>query len=403
MNRRLQHSDDAHERRALIPRQRTTALRNEPNAASLLALAMLDNKRKAYSAAFLIGFVAAATPGAFALAHGAPDALKQASINLPSMVLCIVALILLRFDRMIRAIEIAALVSQLTYLIVRDIIGVAIALQLEPGRLPSGDFPTAFVPEILLSGILICLVLPVQLHRRALVLLFVGHTTMVWIQLFQVPWGAIHERQLHVGIVTATALAILSLVGNYQRLSGHIERAQREVDDLREAANTDMLTSLPNRRAAATELTSRETLTVMLLDLDNFKDVNDSYGHSTGDAVLRAVARLLTKEAGPDDFVARWGGEEFIWISPYLSSGEAYLQAERLRLCVANGDIPVPITLSIGVATTVTQETSNDTLHRADQLMYRAKQEGRNRVAVAQVNLPKQTRVVPPETYVDDR
>lgn len=162
------------------------------------------------------------------------------------------------------------------------------------------------------------------------------------------------------------------------------------------AARTDAKTGLVNstywrqlleihlRRAAA----ATEPLTVALIDLDHFKQVNDEHGHLVGDDALVATAHALTEVSRPGDVVGRFGGEEFAVLLPGLSTSEASVVAERLRRAIADvrisGDSGPRITASVGIATL--DEHGNDVdelLGAADRALYAAKTDGRNRVRVA--------------------
>jgi diguanylate cyclase (GGDEF)-like protein len=163
---------------------------------------------------------------------------------------------------------------------------------------------------------------------------------------------------------------------------------------LDKSARTDQLTNLPNRRhldealAAALSAGGRHQLpvSVLVMDLDHFKQVNDTYGHTTGDRVLEHVARVLEQAVRTEDIVGRWGGEEFLAVLPHTDGPGANQIAERLRQLVQDspytnkaGDRIVATTLSIGCATDAGSGDDN-LIHRADQALYRAKADGRNSV-----------------------
>lgn len=160
---------------------------------------------------------------------------------------------------------------------------------------------------------------------------------------------------------------------------------------LEHASNYDALTNLPNRRymtirleeAAAQAARKPENgFTVMLADVDDFKAVNDNFGHAAGDRVLQAVARALELSLREYDMCARWGGEEFLLLFPACDRASASLVAERLRQTVAaapriSNEIPAP-TISIGFTQHRSQENIDRTLLRADEALYKAKDAGRN-------------------------
>lgn len=165
---------------------------------------------------------------------------------------------------------------------------------------------------------------------------------------------------------------------------------------LANAALTDLLTGLPNRRAAMDQLQqvwstadrANQPLSVMVIDVDHFKQINDTYGHAAGDMVLREAAEVLRVSARRGDSVCRIGGEEFLVICPNTDIKSALQSAERLRATLAAhridiGQSPHYITISVGVASRHAKTADIDALvSLADQALYAAKQAGRNRSCV---------------------
>lgn len=165
---------------------------------------------------------------------------------------------------------------------------------------------------------------------------------------------------------------------------------------LEQAALTDALTNIPNRRYATSRLEQEwaasdrdhNPLSCMLVDIDLFKNINDQYGHDIGDKVLYEVAQMLRSAARVDDEVCRIGGEEFLVICANTDLPAAEATAERLRLAVENLSLSInehklKITVSIGIATRCDQDSnSSDLLKAADIGVYAAKSKGRNRVCV---------------------
>ncbi|MGE5538902.1 MAG: PleD family two-component system response regulator [Gemmatimonas sp.] len=174
-------------------------------------------------------------------------------------------------------------------------------------------------------------------------------------------------------------------------------------------ALTDGLTGLYNRRYFEAHLESTvararaggKDVSILMIDLDHFKRVNDTHGHAVGDHVLKEVARRLSHGIREVDLVARIGGEEFVVVMPDSTDGIGLKVAERLRLAVASAPVETPppagaisVTVSVGVAVVEAGETGADALRRADDALYRAKNQGRNRVAPARSS-PGQGRARP--------
>jgi two-component system cell cycle response regulator len=177
-------------------------------------------------------------------------------------------------------------------------------------------------------------------------------------------------------------------------------RIQRAVDleRTRRMAKLDSLTGLYNHRFFQDRLGEEikrseryeRPLALMLLDIDHFKEFNDTHGHQTGDAILKVVSHLLTESSRVEDVVARYGGEEFAVILPETASrgAEAYaarfksvLASKRLDALGLSGEMKV--TASIGVADWKRPSTKEKLVEAADRALYRAKREGRNRICVA--------------------
>lgn len=179
-------------------------------------------------------------------------------------------------------------------------------------------------------------------------------------------------------------------------MAENLEQNQRT---LTEMATIDGLTGVFNRREFNRRLTIeierslREGYPVSLLmvDIDHFKKINDIYGHQSGDDALRHISGLIKQEVRPGDLPARYGGEEFAVILPYANSTEAFAVAERLRILIEDQDIAIQdnlnkikVTASLGCSTfPVDAQTENALMAEADAALYRAKESGRNRVCTA--------------------
>jgi len=159
---------------------------------------------------------------------------------------------------------------------------------------------------------------------------------------------------------------------------------------LRQLAATDDLTGLVSRRSlqeSGTRLLERaqECIALLMIDLDDFKTVNDRHGHAVGDEMLRHVATLLRSALRPDSLIVRYGGDEFCALVPVPGGAAAFGVAERLRATIEaspyrHGSLPLPSTMSIGVSIHRPGRTLRELLDEADRRAYRAKSQGRNRV-----------------------
>lgn len=205
---------------------------------------------------------------------------------------------------------------------------------------------------------------------------------------------------------TKLSLARQALRDNSQALEQKPAEIQALQNLLREQVNRDGLTGLYNRRYMDTTLEremarcarDRSPLSVLLLDIDHVKGINDEYGHPVGDAVLQQLGRTLGAEARASDVVCRYGGEEFLLVLPGMTLSNAIGRAERLReLCerlpIDTGKGELKITISVGVACFPDHATSvSSLLQHTDQALYQAKENGRNRVEVYQPAIPDSAR-----------
>ena len=161
-----------------------------------------------------------------------------------------------------------------------------------------------------------------------------------------------------------------------------------------QAAKVDTLTGT-NNRAAMDEMLEREVelahrhksaMSLLIFDLDHFKQINDNYGHTSGDDVLRECVECANQALRATDMLFRYGGEEFVVILPGVNVAGAKLAAERLRTIIEkhvfnNRQGTIPVTISIGTASLTLQDTASNLIERADNALYSAKNAGRNRVA----------------------
>lgn len=200
----------------------------------------------------------------------------------------------------------------------------------------------------------------------------------------------------HAMVMTNRAMSIVLLWVVAGLTVRHLSVGHALRTRLREQALTDPLTGLYNRRHVFACIDSElerfaryaETFSVILIDVDHFKQVNDNYGHGTGDATLRLIARVCTAAIRETDIVGRFGGEEFIILLPHTKAADAAVLAERIRKDIGAVsrellDGAALVTLSFGVAEVTPGIAGfNKLLAAADKALYDAKNSGRDRVAV---------------------
>lgn len=229
-----------------------------------------------------------------------------------------------------------------------------------------------------------------------------------WINLDSSDGWKFTKDYMLIAMAGALVVIVLVLFGwgwrkraavNMQRLTQRIEEQKKIEEELKNLATTDELTGTYNRRAileiAQTDyqkcLDEGQPFSVLLIDIDHFKQVNDQYGHEVGDRVIRAIVNvcsdiLKVKKIG---HIGRIGGEEFVVLLPMIDQTEAHSVAEQLRQCVEKEPIQCientwySATVSVGLASLEHSEKFDELLNRADMAMYQAKKAGRNRVAVS--------------------
>ena len=184
-----------------------------------------------------------------------------------------------------------------------------------------------------------------------------------------------------------------------QRLSTLVHYSddlQQESEHYKILSTTDPLTGALNRNGFAQEMSQRSptgklkaNTTLMIIDLDHFKKVNDGYGHDAGDAVLRETGQIIQKNTRSSDRFIRWGGEEFILFCESTNTQQALLIAEKVRASIETMTIDyqgnsIPVTASIGIGVAKHDENFDDLFKRSDEALYKAKHMGRNCIVLAE-------------------
>lgn len=186
-----------------------------------------------------------------------------------------------------------------------------------------------------------------------------------------------------------------ALAQRVREMEAESSELKSKLDIAQHKATRDPLTHLPNRLAFEDRLSLEMArwkrlvlpLSMVIWDIDFFKNINDNYGHKSGDKALVVIAKLLSKHCRQTDFIARFGGEEFVMLLPDTDAGTALLVADKLRVTVekanfrAGGD-KISITLSCGISQAVEGDSKESIFERADKALYKAKQSGRNQCIV---------------------
>lgn len=195
-----------------------------------------------------------------------------------------------------------------------------------------------------------------------------------------------HPYFLEFARLEARLVAIALLLFIFARAKDDLHASQREAMQVRWLANTDSLTQLPNRRLLASLLehflAEEKAFGYMLVDIDFFKQINDTFGHLSGDEVLREIGELLRLELREEDVVGRWGGEEFLILVREEDADRNIYLSNRIRQLIENHVFSNGISLTVSVGGTIRtrRDTEKTLFDRADAALYRAKNSGRNRV-----------------------
>jgi diguanylate cyclase (GGDEF)-like protein len=231
----------------------------------------------------------------------------------------------------------------------------------------------------------------------------IHHHINFWTSVTSADETELWMRLLVVIVTTASAIIVQNLLRKQDmtrrlliQYQNHLEsQVAARTRELEQLANLDVLTAIYNRRKA-TDLLEKETeraaryqqaLSLVLFDLDFFKQVNDTHGHMEGDLVLKEVGETLRQNLRQSDIYARWGGEEFIIIMPHTNLETAKNVATKLQELVRTityGDGSQTITASFGIAQHQQEEQSQSLLRRADDALYEAKNKGRDTIILAE-------------------
>jgi len=240
-----------------------------------------------------------------------------------------------------------------------------------------------------------------RLNRREFIRLgafaIVGYACVIFLLWYTQPQYVDIKFDLLRGFVLLITVFWFSLIGGYQydlrmRLKATLKSLEEANYKLNELATTDELTGINNRRELLRKLRNDIMrakrfdlpLTILMVDVDRFKQINDNYGHQKGDEVLKGIAKIFADNLRNVDYVGRYGGEEFLVVLPNTDKKGGVVVAEKLREKIEEESFAdeIKATASFGVAELGKDENLNSFVNRADGAMYEAKQRGRNQVVV---------------------
>ena len=275
-------------------------------------------------------------------------------------------------------------------LMVSSLMILMIYLVITGGKANTGPIWLLVVPPVtlFLNGI-----------RKGLIMLAVFLSIIVYlfvwsdIALIEQVYSLEFKKRIVYVFITVT---FLSSVYEYSRQQTYAE-IQRLRKKFERQATYDPLTQLLNRRGLQKQIVAElarsdrqsSVASVILLDLDKFKQVNDTYGHDAGDDVLTNTADLLRRSIRQQDYVSRWGGEEFLLVLPDTNQQNAQVLAEKIREKIANATIAfeqhtLKVTASFGVSEVTSSDNFEKAISLADKALYQAKNNGRNKVVMAE-------------------
>lgn len=232
------------------------------------------------------------------------------------------------------------------------------------------------------------------IRMRSLILTFAGlislSTMMIFYAVLNMPNAndALSKSFLINNFVFHALQVAILLVSS--RITEQFTKVEAQTEVLKQMASVDYLTGTANRRhieniIAHSFSSSPDDLAIVMLDIDHFKQINDTHGHDVGDQALICVSRRLREHMRSSDTLGRWGGEEFVVVAPNTDLEQAARLAERLRLVLLeNSSQEFALTASFGVAVYRHDDTPDSLVKRADQALYRAKDRGRNCVELAE-------------------
>lgn len=227
-------------------------------------------------------------------------------------------------------------------------------------------------------------------YLAGIFILFTGFIIYIFASYGLLEWNMFTFNACYLAASIETLLFTIGIIKQ-------IKDEKEKNNKLQIEAITDKLTNLYNRRYFEETVTykiveldkKKSTISMLIIDIDHFKNVNDTYGHNIGDSVLAKAAMIIKQCLRNEDILVRWGGEEFVVILPFTNVQEGTVIAEKIRTSMESHIFKYvnKITVSIGVAEKIAEESFEDWFKRVDKAMYNAKESGRNRVCVSNLNV----------------
>ena len=240
--------------------------------------------------------------------------------------------------------------------------------------------PILYIVSFLFLSIRRAIMSVVVIYGVVLILVILAHVNLAYLDV-----ATLRAILLNASLSHAVTIFCLFGVLKLKRINNASNLYAQQME---KAANIDGLLGIGNRRMLQNELSlkssKREPFSLLLIDVDYFKAINDTHGHLVGDDILRELTACIKDNLRPDDIIGRWGGEEFLVLAKGIELETTQILAERIRQAVESQGFSVvgKVTISIGVAPFKTDSASSHTFSQADKALYQAKHSGRNRVVI---------------------
>lgn len=241
--------------------------------------------------------------------------------------------------------------------------------------------PTAYIVAFLFLPVRTAVVTVLGFYGLMILLLFISYT-----EIFPEVSSELHA--VYINGLFVQGVCILCLFGVIKLREAN-SAATSYAEQMEEAANIDGLLGIGNRRMLQNELNAMASgqtpFSLLLIDVDFFKAINDTHGHLAGDDILRALSNCIEKNLRPNDLLGRWGGEEFLLIANNTELEHAKSLAERIRQTVESTEFETvgKVTISVGVTQFKPNTSLSHTFSEADKALYKAKETGRNKVVIS--------------------